>query len=465
MPTNLPVVPQYITVHLGAPDADAPNVTLPFADYIKNVASSEIYPTWPENAIRANVYAQVSYTLNRIYTDYYRSRGYNFDITNSIANDQSFVNGRDIFENVSRVVDELFNDYIVVGNNIEPYFAAYCDGRELRCEGLEQWGTVTLAEQGLTPYEILQRFYGNDINIVTNAPVGDRQETWDGRTLGFGDIGNSVQQIQIRLNRISKNYSGIPKIPNVNGIFDSSTEEAVRAFQRAFNLEEDGLVGKSTWYSIQRIFTAVKRLNDLASEGITLQEATNLFNSFLSEGDQGFEVFELQYLLALVAEFNNEIPTLAVDGVFGESTRNALESFQRVYGLDVTGETNIATWDRLYREYVGILTSLPAGYFGSTTIPYPGTVLRLGSEGDAVLALQEYLNFISNTYTQIPKVTEDGVFGNQTQNAVLAFKSIFDLGPTPIVSSGVWNEITSVYRDLYDGSLASSGQNPGFDIG
>ena len=462
---NLPYVPNYITVHLGPPDSDAPNVTVPFADYIKNVASSEIYPTWPDNAIRANVYAQVSYTLNRIYTDYYRSRGYNFDITNSIANDQSFVNGRDIFENISRIVDELFNDYIVVGNSVEPYFAAYCDGRELRCEGLEQWGTVPLAEQGLTPYEILQRFYGNDINIVTNAPVGDRRETWDGRTLGIGDIGNSVQQVQLRLNRISKNYSAIPKIPLVNGIFDEATEASVRAFQGAFNLDVDGLVGKSTWYSIQRVYSAVKRLNDLASEGVSIQDTTNLFNSFLSEGDSGSEVFELQYLLALVSEFNNEIPPLTVDGDFGAGTRQALEAFQRVYGLNVTGETDIDTWDRLYREYVGILTSLPSGYFGSATLPYQGRVLRFGIEGDDVTALQEYLNFISDTYTRIPKIPVDGVFGGQTQVAVTIFKEIFGLNPTPIVSADTWNEITSVYRDLYDGQLASGGQNPGFDIG
>ena len=384
---------------------------------------------------------------------------------NSIANDQSYVNGRDIFENVSRIVDELFNDYIVVGDSVEPYFAAYCDGRELRCQGLEQWGTVALAENGLTPFEILQRYYGDDIRIVSNAPVGDRRETWDGRTLGFGDIGNSVRQIQIRLNRISKNYSGIPKVPIANGIFDQATENAVREFQRAFDLEPDGLVGKSTWYSIQRIYSAVKRLNDLASEGVTLSDASNLFNSFLSEGDTGSEVFELQYLLALIAEFNNEIPPISVDGIFGSSTRQALEAFQRIYGLNVTGEVNIEDWDRLYREYIGILTSLPAGYFGSTTIPYQGRVLRIGLEGDDVKALQEYLNFISNTYTRIPKVEADGVFGGQTQAAVTIFKEIFGLDPTPIVSASVWNEITSVYRDLYDGQLASAGQNPGFNIG
>ena len=465
MPNNLPFIPEYITVHLGAPDSDAPNVTVPFSDYIKNVASSEIYPTWPENALRANIYAQVSYALNRVYTDFYRSRGYNFDITNSIANDQSFVNGRDIFENISRLVDELFNDYIVMGDSIEPYFAAYCDGRELRCEGLEQWQTVTLAEQGLTPYEILKRFYGDDIRIVTNAPVGDRRETWDGRTLGVGDVGNSVQQIQIRLNRISKNYPSIPKISPVNGIFDTETENSVKEFQRAFNLEPDGLVGKSTWYAIQRVFGAVKRLNDLASEGITINEATNLFNTVLNEGDRGSEVFELQYLLALVSEFNNEIPSVSVDGIFGAGTKNALEEFQRIYGLDVTGETDIETWDRLYREYVGILTSLPANYFGSTTIPYPGRVLVIGTQGEDVRALQEYLDYISKTYTQIPSVTVDGVFGAGTQAAVTIYKSIFGLDPTPIVSAGTWESITSTYRDLYDGALASSSQGAGRNFG
>ena len=461
----LPIIPSYITVHLGPPDSDAPNVTVPFVDYIKNVASSEIYPTWPENAIRANVYAQVSFALNRIFTDYYRSRGYDFDITNSIGIDQSFVNGRDIFENISQIVDEIFNDYVVLGNSVEPYFTAYCDGRELTCPGLQQWDTVTLAEQGLTPYEILQRFYGNDINIVTNAPIGDRSSTWSGRTLGFGDIGNDVQQIQIRLNRISKNFSAIPKIYPVNGVFDESTENAVREYQSAFDLDVDGLVGKDTWYSIQRTYNAVKKLNDLASEGLSREEVSGIFNTSLSEGDSGSEVFELQYLLALVAEYNNEIQAPSIDGIFGQATKSSVEAFQRAYGLSVDGAVNTDDWDRLYREYVGILESLPEGYFNSTTLPYGGRVLRLGVSGDDVLALQRYLNYIANTYTQIPKISEDGVFGVGTEAAVLAFKSIFGLEPTPIVSANTWEEITSIYRDLYDGQRASSGQFPGSDLG
>ena len=150
-----PIIPENITVHLGRPSASAQNVTLPFPEYIKNVASSEIYPTWPESAIRANIYAQISYALNRIYTEFYRSQGYDFDITNSTANDQSFIYGRDIFENISLIVDDIFDSYVRRQGSIEPLFTAYCDGIEVQCNGLSQWGTVTLAERGLTPYQIL----------------------------------------------------------------------------------------------------------------------------------------------------------------------------------------------------------------------------------------------------------------------------------------------------------------------
>ena len=169
---GLPFIPENITVHLGPPDSDADNVTLSFLDYIKNVASSEIYPTWPENALRANIYAQISFALNRIYTEWYPSQGYDFDITNSTAFDQAFVPNRDIYDNISRLVDSLFNSYVRRQGSIEPYFTQYCNGTTVTCEGLSQWGTVPLAEQGLIPYEILQNYYGDDIDIVQNAPVG-----------------------------------------------------------------------------------------------------------------------------------------------------------------------------------------------------------------------------------------------------------------------------------------------------
>ncbi|MEE1047981.1 MAG: SpoIID/LytB domain-containing protein [Clostridia bacterium] len=196
-------IPENIVVHLGAPDdASAQNVTVPFAQYIKNVASSEIYPTWPESAIRANIYAQISFALNRIFTEHYRARGYNFDITNTTQFDQSYVNGRDIFENISKIVDDIFNDYIVRSGDITPLFARYCNGTTSTCPGgLSQWGSVSLAEEGYTPYRILSGYYG-DISIVENAPVGGTVQSYPGTPLRIGSTGDAVKRLQISLNRI-----------------------------------------------------------------------------------------------------------------------------------------------------------------------------------------------------------------------------------------------------------------------
>ena len=271
MNANIPFIPQTVTVHLGPPDSDAENVTLPFAEYITNVASSEIYPTWPENAIRAHVYAQISFTLNRIYTEYYRSRGYDFDITNSTAYDQSFVKGRDYFENVGRIVSEIFNSYITRQGNVEPLFASYCDGKEVVCDGLSQWGTVTLANQGLTPYEILKYYYGDDINIVMNAPIDLPNSSAPPVPLRLGSGGDEVRTLQLRLNRISDNYPAIPKIALPDGVFSFDTEDAVKKFQETFGLTPDGIVGNATWYKILFLYNAVKRLNELNSEGITYE--------------------------------------------------------------------------------------------------------------------------------------------------------------------------------------------------
>ena len=242
-----PTIPETITVHLGRPEENARNVTLPFLDYVANVASSEIYPTWPENAIRANMYAQISFVLNRIYTEYYRSRGYDFDITNSTSIDQYFVEGRDIFDNIKQIAGELFNDYIVRQGSVEPLFATYCDGVEVTCRGLSQWGSVDLAEQGLSPYEILTYYFGNDINIVQNAPITNTDESAPTVALRVGSANDDVRTLQLRLNRISANYPSIPKIAVVDGIYGTDTEAAVRRFQEIFNLTADGIVGKSTW--------------------------------------------------------------------------------------------------------------------------------------------------------------------------------------------------------------------------
>ena len=194
-----PVIPTNIRVHLGSPRSDAENVTVSFQDYIKNVASSEIYSTWPEEALRANILAQVSFALNRIYSEWYPSMGYDFDITNDTNFDQKFINGRNIYGNISRIVDELFNDYIRKEGTINPFFAQYCNGTTVTCEGLSQWGTVPLAQQGLSAFEILENYYGNDIELVVNAPLQDNLPSYPGTPLTRGTLDENVRRMQLTL--------------------------------------------------------------------------------------------------------------------------------------------------------------------------------------------------------------------------------------------------------------------------
>lgn len=426
-------IPENITVHLGRPTANAPNVTVPFADYIKNVASSEIYPTWPENAIRANVLAQISYALNRVYTEYYRSRGYDFDITNSTAFDQSYVPNRDIFENVSRIVDDIFNDYIVRQGQVQPLFAQYCDGREVSCSGLSQWGTVTLANNGLSPYEILQSYYGNDINIIFDAPVGNIEESYPGIQLRLGSAGEDVRSLQLRLNRIRRNYPSITMIPETDGFFGVQTERAVRDFQRIFNLAEDGIVGKGTWYKIINVYNGVKRLNDVNSEGISPEEVRRQFDTRLERGSTGIGVGTLQILLNAVAAAAPQIQPVTVDLIYGAQTENAVREFQALYGLPVTGITERSTWNALLRTYEALLATLP-----DESNAYPGTVLTRGMEGEDVRTLQRLINGAAVNNPQIPTVSEDGVFGAATEEAVRTVQRLYGIEPSGRAGAVTW---------------------------
>lgn len=465
MNSFVPFIPENVTVHLGAPDSDAQNVTLPFIEYISNVASSEIYPTWPESAIRANVYAQLSFALNRIYTQYYRTRGYDFDITNSTAYDQYFVKDRDLFENITQIVSQIFDSYLTRGGSVEPLFAQYCDGVRVQCGGLSQWGSVDLANQGYTPYEILKYYYGDDINIVTDVPVSSVTAPVPDRILRIGTAGDDVRSMQIRLNRISDNYPSIPKIALPDGVFSFDTEEAVKQFQTIFSLTPDGIVGKSTWYAIQFIYNAVKRLNELDSEGITLSEVTQQYERLMSEGDSGTDVQNVQYLISYLAEFYNTIPSVAIDGSFGPSTANAVRAVQRTFELPITGEVDFDTWDVMYRTYLGFIETIPFEYVEGNILPYPGIPLRIGSRDDSVRVLQEYLNFVSESITEIPSVEVTGYFGEQTRSAVLALQSFLGIPATGTVASVTWNALTDLYSDLYNGGRLNEGQYPGFEIG
>jgi len=258
------VIPEYIVVHDGSPNDDsAPNYYILFKDYIKNVASSEIYSTWPDAAIRANVLAIISFTLNRVFTEWYRSRGKNYTITSSTAYDQSFVYGRNIYEQINTVVDEMFNTYITKPGIRQPLFAQYCDGVRVSCPNwLSQWGSSYLAEDGYSAIQILRNYYGNDIYLEQAQKVSGIPSSFPGEVLTVGSRGESVRTIQRQLNSISNNYPAINKV-RVDGIYGQGTRQAVETFQQAFNLPQTGAVDFATWYQISSVYVAVEKLAEL----------------------------------------------------------------------------------------------------------------------------------------------------------------------------------------------------------
>lgn len=357
MATIAPYIPESITVHLGSPDSNAENVTVSFSDYVKNVLSSEVYPTWEPAALRANALAIISFALNRIYTEYYRSRGYSFDITSSTAIDQKFINGRNIYENISELVDELFTDYLRKQGFVEPLAAKFCNGVTVTCSGLSQWGSQYLAQDGANSIDILRTYYGEDVEFVTNAPVQNLQESYPGSPVRRGDIGVNVSFLQVALNRISQNYPAIPKVP-VDAIFGEATENAVRAFQSIFSLTVDGIVGRATWYTIVMLYTAVLKLGELQSLGQTFYGYSWEYPEQILPGEQGAKVTHLQYMLSVVSQFNSAVQEPPVSGVFGDTTTQAVTTFQRAYGLPETGTVDRATWDSIYSQFAGIETTV-----------------------------------------------------------------------------------------------------------
>ena len=462
-PPITPYVPRTITVHLGAPASNAQNVVVNFEDYIKNVASSEIYPTWNESAIVANIRAQVSYALNRVYTEFYPSQGYNFEITSSTAIDQKFIYGRNIFNNIDRLVSGIFNDYIRRRGFAEPLAAKYCNGTTVTCEGLSQWGSEYLARQGYNSINILYNYYGYDIELVTDAPIRNLTRSYPGYSLSRGDRGENVAVIQTAINRISLNYPSIPKMYPVDGIFGEATEKAVRKFQQIFNLTVDGIVGKATWYRMVGLYTGITRLSELDSEGQTIFGRSLEYPDAISLGDEGEKVIILQFFLNVLASVNPFIPSVPASGKFGEETLNSVKAFQQNSRLEVDGVVGQQTWDAIYDEFKGVVDTvfISDNTLSITTIPYPGTVLSVGSSGDSVRTLQQYLNAISAANPSLPAVNPDGVFGEETRNAVLSYQRAFDLPPTGSVDEQTWNSIANTYKNVLSSTLAHPEQFPG----
>lgn len=442
--------PLEITVHLGSPDdKSALNVTVPYIDYIKNVASSELYPTWPEEALRANIYAIISTTMNRVFTEWYRARGYDFDITSSPQYDQAYVPNRGIFSNISDLTNEIFDQYIIRSGHVEPLFAVFCDGREVQCEGLLQWGTVDLANQGFNALDILKYYYGDDILLVESNIPTTTTETYPGSQLKLGDSGISVFRMQHSLNKISENYPAIPTV-DITGYFDEKTEEAVKVFQEVFGLPVTGIVDMETWYFIRRIYVAVERMYELNTEGLSQQELLDLYaNVILEEGNRPV-VALLQYFLNVLSSVYPAIPAVTIDSYYGPETTDAVKVFQEIMGLPPSGIVDLKTWDEIYKAVYVILTNVPVEDIYLPLINFMGIEYREGMNEiyPGILILDIMLNYLSTKIPEIPAVKIDGNFGEDKAAAVRVFQELYGLEPTGVVDAQTWNMIMNIYRNF-----------------
>ena len=454
------IIPKNITVHLGKPAASARNVTVSFRRYIANVASSEVYPTWPESALRANIHCQISLALNRIYTEWYPSRGYSFNITNSTSYDQYYVHGRTVFDVMVRLTDDIFNTYLRKTGTVNPYYSEYCDGKSVTCPGLKQWGTVTLAKQGKTPLQILKYYYGSNIEIVRTNNIQAIPQSYPGSPLRQGDSGTAVFTLQRQLNRIAKDYPFFGKL-TVDGVFGPRMVSTVKTFQRQFNLTADGVVGRQTWYKISYIYVSVKDLAELTSEGETSSGTLSdgsWGGTALRTGSTGSAVEQVQFWLNTLAQYESAIPSLAVDGRYGAATASAVRAFQRRYGLTVDGVVGRETWNAIYNEFRSIQSD------NGTPNAYPGTALREGASGQNVRLVQFWLKIAHTVYSRLNDLTVDGRFGAATTAAVKRFQTYFGLTSDGVVGRTTWNKLYEVYNDIANKLLSSSlrpGEYPG----
>ena len=447
MAIRYPIVPNNITVHLGKPDEAVRNITVPFIDYISNVASSEIYPTWPTSALEANIYAIISFAMNRIYNEWYRSKGYNFDITSSSIYDQAYIENRSTYENINNIVENIFNNYVVKGNQIQPYFTRYCDGRKTTCEGLSQWGSVTLANQGKSALDILKYYYGNDISIKYNAMVGDNIEGFPGYNIGLGNAGNPVIAIQRDLKRIRQNYPAIPNILDNYGIYNEETVNAVKKFQEIFSLPVTGIVDKATWYKIKYVYTSVKKLSDLYSEGLSENEATFLYEDEINYGDTGIEVEYIHYFLDAIAFLDRDIPRLKTNSIYNDNSVTMVKAFQQKYNLPVTGVFTYSDWKVLKEVYQSILKTYNSDYKNYIDELYPDYFLTKGSSGDDVVRLQKFLLRICQASHSIPGVRVNGVFDDLTESSILKLQRDYKFDENGIVGPLLWRKIVELSKE------------------
>lgn len=435
------IIPSRITVHMGAPtNTSAKNISVSFPDYIKNVTASEIYATWPQASLEANIYAIISLALNRIYTEWYRSQGYNFDITNDTRYDQYYKEGQTIPDNISQIVDRVYNQYIRRIGYKEPLFSSYCNGTTATCPGMSQWGSVSLANSGYSAMNILKYYYGNNIEIAQTDRVSNILTSFPGYTLSQGSMNASVAVMQTYLNRIATNFPAIPKT-TPDGRFGVNTAASVREFQKISGLPQTGVIDRATWNKINFYYLSVTKLAELGSEGQRVGIGATPPTATVSQGATGGNVIQIQFLLNAIGTYYNSIPSLLEDGAYGPTTVSAVKAFQRQFGLTQDGVVGPATWRKMYDVY----KSLNLGG-GDDDIPaYPGSALTVGSRGSNVDLIQSLLNALSDEYPSIPRVIRDGILGPTTQAQVKEFQRLFGLTQDGIVGPATWNAIINAY--------------------
>ena len=472
------IVPKNITVHLGRPAASARNVTVSFRDYIANVASSEVYPTWPIEALKANIHCQISLALNRIYTEWYPSKGYTFNITNSTSYDQYYVHGRTVFDVMVKLTDDIFNTYIRKTGTVNPYYSEYCDGKSVTCPGLKQWGTVTLANQGRNALSILKYYYGSDIEIVRTSNIQSIPRSYPGSPLRRGDRGTAVFTLQRQLNRITKDYPFLGLL-TVDGVFGSRMTETVKRFQKQFNLTADGVVGRQTWYKISYIYVSVKDLAELTSDGVvgrtTWNKLYEVYNDIanrlltaslrpgeypgvLRRGSTGTAVRELQFYLYLMSAYESSIPAVSIDGSFGAATENSVRAYQRFAKLTVDGVVGRATWNSLYDKASILRVSGPVVTL--KRLPYPGTPLAVGATGDAVLYYNLLLQRIAYYFDSVESPPLSDRYTDETAASTRSAQALLDLPETGVADAETWTAVEALSLQL-----AAVSPNPDRDAG
>ena len=433
------IIPKNITVHLGKPAASARNVTVSFRDYIANVASSEVYPTWPEQALRANIHCQISLALNRIYTEWYPSKGYTFNITNSTSYDQYYVHGRTVFEVMVRITDDIFNTYLRKRGTVNPYYSEYCDGKSVTCPGLKQWGTVTLANNGRSALQILRYYYGSSIEIVRTKNIRSIPQSYPGTPLREGASGQNVRLVQFWLKIARTVYTSLESV-TVDGKFGAGTAAAVRRFQRYFGLTADGVVGRTTWQKLYEVY------NDIANRLLSSSLRPGEYPGVLRSGSTGTPVRELQFYLYLMSAYESSIPPVSIDGKFGADTERAVRAYQRFAGLTVDGVVGRTTWNSLYGRASQLRSSGPVVTL--KRLPYPGTPLTVGSSGETVLYYNLLLQRIAYYFSSVEAPPLADRYTDETATATRSAQQLLGLEQTGIADADTWTAVEALSLQL-----------------